>query len=69
MLTITSITRNHTGNWTCSVENSIRDVEHQIMLVAVGEYVYKVVSRLRLMTVSIFIVCLCWCLHVIIPYI
>ena len=63
MLTITSVTRNHTGNWTCSAENSIRDVERQIMLVVVGEYVYKVVSHLRLVTVSIFIVCLCWCLH------
>ena len=51
------------------MENSVRDVERQIMLVVVGEYVYKVVSHLRLVTVSIFIVCLCWCLHVIIPYI
>jgi len=58
MLTIIDVTRNHTGNWTCSVENSVRDDEHQIMLVVVGEYVYKVVSHLRLVTVSIFIVCL-----------
>jgi len=58
MLTITSITRNHTGNWTCSVENSVMDVERQIMLVVVGEYVYKVMSHLRLVTVMLFIVCL-----------
>ena len=53
MLTITSITRNHTGNWTCSVENSVRDEERQIMLVVVGEYVYKVMSHLRLVTVCL----------------
>ena len=67
MLTITSVTRNHKGIWTCSVENSVRDVEHQIMLVVVGKYVYKVVSHLRLVTVSKFIVSLCWCLYVVIP--
>jgi len=39
MLTITSVTRNHTGNWTCSVENSIRNIKHQIMLVVFGEYI------------------------------
>ena len=38
MLTITSVTRNHTGNWTCSVENSIRNTKRQIMLVVFGEY-------------------------------
>ena len=38
MLTITSITRNHAGNWTCSVENSIRNTKRQIMLVVFGEY-------------------------------
>ena len=38
MLTITSVTRNYTGNWTCSVENSIDNIEHQIMLVVVGEW-------------------------------
>ena len=53
MLTITSVTRNHTGNWTCSVENSVRDEERQIMLVVVGEYVYKVMSHLRLVTVCL----------------
>jgi len=53
MLTITGITRNHNGNWTCSVENSVRDEEHQIMLVVVGEYVYKVMSHLRLVTVCL----------------
>jgi len=53
MLTITGVTRNHTGNWTCSVENSVRDEERQIMLVVVGEYVYKVMSHLRLVTVCL----------------
>ena len=53
MLTITNVTRNHSGNWTCSVENSVRDEERQIMLVVVGEYVYKVASHLRLMTVRL----------------
>ena len=67
MLTIIDVTRNHTGNWTCSVENSVRDVEQQIKLVVVGKYVYKVVSHLRLVTVSKFIVSLCWCLYVVIP--
>ena len=67
MLTITSVTRNHTGNWTCSVENSVRAEERQIMLVVVGEYVYKVAGHLRLVTVSLLSVC--WCLHVIVPYI
>ena len=57
MLTIIDVTRNHTGNWTCSVENSVRDVECQIILVVVGEYVYKVVSHLRLVTVSSLSVC------------
>jgi len=38
MLTITSVTRNYTGNWTCRVENSIGNIEHQIMLVVVGEW-------------------------------
>ena len=57
MLTIIDVTRNHTGNWTCSVENSVRDVERQIILVVVGEYVYKVVSHLRLVTVSLLSVC------------
>ena len=38
MLTITSVTRNHTGNWTCNVENSIRNIKRQIMLVVFGEY-------------------------------
>ena len=38
MLTITSVTRNHTGNWTCSVENSIMNIKRQIMLVVFGEY-------------------------------
>jgi len=53
MLTIINFTRNHTGNWTCSVENSVRDEERQIVLVVVGEYVYKVASHLRLMTVRL----------------
>ena len=38
ILAITSVTRNHTGNWTCSVENSIRNIKRQIMLVVFGEY-------------------------------
>ena len=53
MLRITSVTRNHTGNWTCSAENSVRDEERQIMPVVVGEYVYKVARHLRLVTVSL----------------
>jgi len=53
MLAIIDITRNHSGNWTCSVENTVRDVERQIILVVVGEYVYKVVSHLRLVTVCL----------------
>ena len=57
MLTIIDVTRNHTGNWTCSVENSVRDAERRIILVVVGEYVYKVVSHLRLVTVSLLSVC------------
>jgi len=69
MLKITGITRNHSGNWTCSVENSVRDAEHQIVLVVVvGEYVFKVMSHLRLVTVSLCLY-VCWCLHVTIPYI
>ena len=38
MLTITSVTHNHTGNWTCNVENSIMNIKRQIMLVVFGEY-------------------------------
>jgi len=57
MLTIMDVTHNHTGNWTCSVENSVRDAERQIILVVVGEYVYKVVSHARLVTVSLLSVC------------
>ena len=58
MLKITGITRNHGGNWTCSVENSVRDAEHQIVLVVVvGEYVIKVMSHLRLVTVSLLFIC------------
>ena len=61
LLTITGVTRNHTGNWTCSVENSIRITDRQIILVVVGECIYKVVSLPR---ISLFSVNLCWCLHV-----
>jgi len=59
MLTIMDVTRNQTGNWTCSVENSIRDAERWIILVVVGEYVYKVMSHLRVVTVSLLSVCSC----------
>ena len=59
MLTIMDVTRNHTGNWTCSVENSVRDAERRIVLVVVGEYVYKVVSHLRVVTVSLLSACSC----------
>ena len=61
LLTITGVTRDHTGNWTCSVENSIRITDRQIILVVVGECIYKVVSLPR---ISLFSVNLCWCLHV-----
>jgi len=61
LLTITDVTRDHTGNWTCSVENSIRITDRQIILVVVGECIYKVVSLPR---ISLFSVNLCWCLHV-----
>jgi len=44
LLTITGVTRDHTGNWTCSVENSIRITDRQIILVVVGECIYKVVN-------------------------
>ena len=64
LLTITGVTRDHTGNWTCSVENSIRNIDRQIILVVVGECIYKVVSLPRLVTISLFSVNLCWCLHV-----
>ena len=37
MLAITSVTRSHTGNWTCSVENSVSNIDRQIVLVVVGE--------------------------------
>ena len=47
MLTIADITQYHTGNWTCSVENSIRDTERQIMLFVIGECIDKVLSHLR----------------------
>ena len=60
LLTITGVTRDHTGNWTCSVENSIRITDRQIILVVVGECIYKVVSLPR---ISLFSVNLCWCLY------
>ena len=45
MLTIADITQYHTGNWTCSVENSVWDTEHQIVLVVIGEGIYKAMSH------------------------
>ena len=49
-LTITSVTRYQGGNWTCTAENSPGgapcSVQHQIMMIVVGEYVLIYCFRL-----------------------
>ena len=38
-LTVTSVTRDQAGNWTCTVANSLGSIQHLISLTVVGECV------------------------------
>ena len=67
MLTITSVTRNHRGIWICNAENSVGNIQRQIVLDVGGKRMYNVVShwqsqgrQCRPVTISI-IVCVCVC--------
>jgi len=45
MLTITGITRNHRGIWTCNAENSVGNIQRPIRLDVGGKCMYKVVNH------------------------